>query len=110
MSRSTLNKLGTVLLTSVMLNACAIPLQSSSSLDHAASSIRAATVAGAETYAPNELQSANQNFAKAKKLMQHNRVYRAQKLLQLATAHADLAAAISEADHAEDALSSLGKY
>jgi len=39
--------------------------------------------------------------------IEHFRTNRARKLLQLATAQADLATAISEAEHAEGALANL---
>lgn len=90
----------------VVLGACAAP-QPIANLEHAASAIRAARVAGAETYAPNEIQSANNNFKKAQTLIRNKRGNRAQKLLELATAQADLATAISEAEHAEIALANL---
>lgn len=89
------------------LSACAAP-QIGANFDHATSAIRAARVAGADTYAPNEIQSADSNYRKAQTMIENKRSKRAQKLLQLAIAQADLAAAISEAEHAEDALASLG--
>lgn len=94
------------LATCVVLGACAAP-QPIANLEHAASAIRAARVAGADTYAPNEIQSASSNFAKAQTLIRNKRGNRAQKLLELATAQADLATAVSEAEHAENALASL---
>ena len=89
-----------------VLGACATP-QTGASLDHASSAIRAARIAGADTYAPREIEAADSHLQKAKVLIQNNRPNRAQKLLQLATAQADLAAAISEAEHAETALATL---
>jgi len=89
-----------------LLSACAVP-QTGANLDHAASAIRAARVAGADTYAVGEIQAADENFRKAQTLVRNNRANRAQKLLELATAQADLAAAISEAEHAESALATL---
>ena len=89
-----------------LLSACAVP-QTGANLDHAASAIRAARVAGADTYAVAEIQAADDNFHKAQTLVRNNRANRAQKLLELATAQADLATAISEAEHAESALSTL---
>ena len=89
-----------------ILSACAAP-KPAANLDHAESAIRAARVAGADTYAPNEIAAADSNFSKAQTLIRNNRVNRARKLLELATAQADLATAISEADHAENALATL---
>ena len=60
-----------------------------------------------DSYAPNEIQSASSNFAKAQTLIRNKRGNRAQKLLELATAQADLATAVSEAEHAENALANL---
>ena len=89
-----------------LLSACAAPMPGAN-LDHAESSIRAARIAGADTYAPNEIAAADTNFRKAQTLIGGNRANRARKLLELATAQADLAAAISEAEHAENALATL---
>jgi len=97
---------GIVIALCGILSACAVP-QTSANLDHAASAIRAARIAGADTYAAGEIQAADGNFQKAQILIQNNRPNRAQKLLELATAQADLAAAISEAEYAEDALTAL---
>ncbi|MEM7257638.1 MAG: DUF4398 domain-containing protein [Pseudomonadota bacterium] len=95
----------------VLLSACATtPPSSSDSTEFALSAIRDAQVAGAETYAPQEYATANATFNKAKKLMLHKRSDRAQKLLQLSIAQADLAKAISEAEHAEATLSQLQPY
>ncbi len=97
---------GAIIALCAILSACAVP-QTGANLDHAASAIRAARVAGADTYAANEIQAADDNFRKAQTLARNNRANRAQKLLELATAQADLAAAISEAEHAEGALATL---
>lgn len=106
MSKINLLASGAVVALCAILSACAVP-QTGANLDHAASAIRAARVAGADTYAPSEIQAADDNFRKAKTLARNNRANRAQKLLELATAQADLAAAISEAEHAEGALATL---
>jgi hypothetical protein len=89
-----------------LLSACAVP-KPGANLNHAESAIRAARVAGADTYAPDEIAAADSNFRKAQTLIGSNRANRARKLLELATAQADLAAAISEAEHAESALATL---
>lgn len=97
---------GIVLVLCGLVSACVVP-QTTANLDHAASAIRAARVAGADTYATAEIESADKNFQKAQALIRNNRANRAQKLLELATAQADLAAAISEAEHAEDAITAV---
>ena len=89
-----------------IITACAAP-KPGANLDHAESAIRAARIAGADTYAPNEIAAADSNFRKAQILVGNNRANRARKLLELATAQADLATAISEAEHAENALATL---
>lgn len=91
----------------LLLSACATTPSSNDSYEFALSAIRDAQAAGAETYAPQEYASANSSFNKAKKLILHKRDDRAQKLLQLSIAQADLAKAISEAEHAEATLSQL---
>lgn len=97
---------GVALSLCVLISACAAP-QPIANLEHAASAIRAARVAGADIYARNEIQAADGNFKKAQTLVRNNRGNRAQKLLELATAQADLATAISEAEHAESSLATL---
>ena len=89
-----------------ILSACAVP-KPGANLNHAESAIRAARVAGADTYAPDEIAAADSNFRKEQTLIGNNRANRARKLLELATAQADLAIAISEAEHAENALMTL---
>lgn len=98
---------GTVLIgISMLLSACASP-KPGMSYEHANNAIRAAEIAGATTYAPTEYSTATQNLAKAVQLINNNRQDRAQKLLEVAIAQADLAKAISEAEHAEASLRQL---
>ncbi len=87
----------------LLITGCAKP---GGGTDHAFASnaIREAQVAGAETYAAREYGIATASFHKAEKLLDHKRTNRAQKLLELATAQADLAKTISEAEHAEASL------
>lgn len=66
--------------------------------------IRAAQTAGAVEHAPAHYFKANEIFRKAEAMQQKNRTNRAQKLLELATAEAGLARAISEAAEAESSL------
>jgi len=96
---------GVVVALCGLLSACAGNINAD--LDHASSAIRAARVAGAETYARSEIEAADVNYQKAQMQIEHFRTNRARKLLQLATAQADLATAISEAEHAEGALANL---
>lgn len=91
---------------SVLLTACAKPKQGAD-FEHVSKAIRAAELAGAATYAPTELSIASRNFSKAQVLVNNNRQDRAQKLLQIAIAQAELAKAVSEADHAETSLQRL---
>lgn len=91
---------------SVLLSACAKP-KPGMDYEHANNAIRAAEVAGAKTYAPDEYSIAMRNYLKAEALVKDNRQERAQKLLQIAIAQADLAKAISEAEHAETAMQQL---
>lgn len=97
--------------TAVLLGACATTTSTGAGNYHyAETALRDAQAAGAETYAPAEYAAANETFFKAKKLLLHKRTERAQKLLQLSVAQADLAKAISEAEHAESTLSQLQSY
>ncbi len=108
---NTLTKLLAGVAAAAMLSACATTsAPGGDSYEYAISAIRDAQAVGAETYAPDEYASANASFTKAKKLMLHKRSDRAQKLLQLSIAQADLAKAISEAEHAEATLSQLQPY
>lgn len=91
----------------MLLSACATTISGGGNTQYAENAIRDAKVAGAETYAIAEYSTANASLAKAKQLFLHNRPDRAQKLLQLSIAQADLAKAISEAEHAEMTLSQL---
>jgi len=88
----------------VLLSACAKPNTVTSNPVEATDALRAAQLAGAETYAPQAYAVASQTYDKAEKLLRHNRKDRANKLLLLAVAQADLAKAISEAEHAEESL------
>ena len=90
----------------LLLTACAAP-KPGSDYQHTTNAIRAAEIAGAERYAPNELSVAVSHFEKADSLVRNNRLERAQKLLQISIAQADLAKAISDAEHAEAALQQL---
>ena len=66
--------------------------------------IRAAQTAGAVEHAPLHYAKANDIFKKAEVMQQNRRTDRAQKLLELASAEASLARAISEAAAAESSL------
>lgn len=90
----------------LLMSACAAP-KPGAYLDVAGNSVRAAEIAGADTYAPQELFVAEQHIQRARLLIANNRQDRARKLLQLAIAQADLARAISEAEHAEAAMRQL---
>ena len=92
----------------VLLSACATSIQGGPSSTHyAEDAIRDAKAAGAEIYAMAEYNTASASLAKAKKLFRYNRPDRAQKLLELSIAQANLAKAIGEAEHAEATLSQL---
>ena len=87
----------------IALTACAAPKQGPL-FEHTASVLRAAKTAGAAEFAPEQLLQANQTYRKAEAMLQQRRSNRAQKLLELATAEANLALAMSEAAQAELAL------
>ncbi len=106
MKRTKLTTAALLVGMTIMLSACAKPKQGAD-FEHASKAIRAAEIAGAATYAPAELSIASQNFSKAQALANNNRQDRAQKLLQIAVAQAELAKAVSEADHAETSLQQL---
>lgn len=91
----------------VLIGACATTSQTDVNYHYAETALRAAQSAGAEKYAPAEYATANETYFKARKLSLHKRSERAQKLLQLSVAQADLARAISEAELAEATLSQL---
>ena len=76
-------------------------------LEAARSSIRNAERANAPQYAPELFNSATGRIAKAEVLMASNRNQRARHLIELADAEAQLAEAISEAEHSEAAIKSL---
>ena len=98
-------------IAAVLLSACATTsAPRGSNYEYAESALLAAQAVGAESYAPAEYATANATFNKAKKQMLHKRSERAQKLLQLSIAQAELAKAISEAEHAEATLSQLQTY
>jgi hypothetical protein len=98
----------TAVIAATLISACATSGPSSNdSYEYAIAAIRDAQAVGAETYAPAEYAAANATFNKARTQMLHKRSERAQKLLQLSIAQADLAKALSEAEHAEATLSHL---
>ncbi len=78
-------------------------------LESARSSIRSAERANAQQYAPELFSSATDRIAKAEVLMESNRNRRARRLIELADAEAQLAEAISEAEHSEAAIDSLSQ-
>jgi len=88
---------------SVSLAACATP-QQGPMFESTNNAIRAAQTAGALEHAPNHYLKANEIYRKAEAMQQKRRTDRAQKLLELATAQASLARAISEAAQAESSL------
>lgn len=85
---------------------CAAP-QQGPAFYNAAEAIRAAQTAGAVEFAPKEFKQANDTYRKAEAWHLKRRTERAQKLLELAAAQANLAEAISEAKHAESSLELL---
>lgn len=85
------------------LSACAAPKQGPM-FDHASTALRAAENAGAAEFAPEFYEQANASFIKAEAALKQRRSERAQKLLELSTAQASLAKAISEATLAEQSL------
>ncbi len=89
-----------------ILTACAAP-QQGPMFYSASQAIRAAHNAGAVEFAPEQLQQASATFNKAETMHKKRRGNRAQKLLELATAQANLAKATSEAKQAEASLSFL---
>jgi len=89
-----------------ILSACSAPKQGPM-FESTSNAIRAAQNAGASEFAPDYFKSANATFRKAEAMQQNRRADRAQKLLELATAQASLAKAMSEAAQAE---SSLGYF
>lgn len=90
----------------LLIGACAAP-KPGLDYQHASNAIRAAEIAGAPMYAADEYSVALSSFAKAEQLVKNNRRDRAAKLLQISIAQADLAKAISEAEHAEAAMQQL---
>lgn len=76
-------------------------------MEAARSSIRDAERANALQYAPELFKSATDRVAKAEVLMQSNRNHRARRLIELADAEAQLAEAISDAEHSEASINSL---
>jgi len=85
------------------LSACATPKQGPM-FDHASTALRAAENAGAVEFAPEYYEQASASFSKAEAALKQRRSERAQKLLELSTAQASLAKAISEAALAEQSL------
>ena len=92
-------------LTTILVG-CAGP-QQGSLFENSSNAIRAAETAGAREFAPTQYQQANYIFEKAEAMHLKRRTDRAQKLLQLATAQANLAKAMSEAAQAEASLDYL---
>lgn len=86
-----------------LLSGCAAPKQGPM-FEHASTAIRAAQTAGALEHAPDQYMAANAIYRKAEAMQQNRRTDRAQKLLELATAQASLAKAMSEAALAESSL------
>ena len=83
---------------------CATP-QPGPEFDRASKAIRAAETAGAAQHAPVPFNKANEIYHRAEVMLQKRRSNRAHKLLELATAQANLAKVISDG---EEAKSSLG--
>ena len=88
----------------VFISGCASN-QPTRMFDHANATIRAAQTAGALQHAPEPYERSRQTYHKALAAFKQRRTNRAQKLLELATAQASLAKAISEATQAEASLS-----
>lgn len=100
-------KAGVVALAlSAALAGCSAPKQGPM-FESTSNAIRAAQTAGALEYAPDQYLKANEIFRKAEVMQQKRRTDRAQKLLELATAQASLARAMSEAAQAESSLGYL---
>lgn len=89
-----------------LLIGCAAP-QQGPMFYSTSKAIRAAQTAGALEHAPDQYLKANEIYRKAETMQQSRRTDRAQKLLELATAQASLAKAISEASQAEASLGYL---
>lgn len=89
-----------------LMTGCAAPKQGKMFYD-TSNAIRAAQNAGALQFAPEEYKAANDIYRKAELMHEKRRTNRAQKLLELATAHASLARTISEAAQAESNLGYL---
>lgn len=105
-NRNTLQMAGGFIVSVALLSGCAAP-QVTGDFTSAGNAIRAAEIAGAATYAYREFEAANQNHRKAEKLLRNGRLERAEILLELASAQADLATAISEAEYAEESLRNM---
>jgi len=86
-----------------LVAACATPAQGPM-FDRTTQAIRAAQTAGAMQHAPGPYARANEIYRKAEAMHASRRTDRAQKLLELATAQATLAKAMSEATQAETSL------
>ncbi len=105
-SASTLKASVVSMALATLLIGCATP-QQGPMFDSTSKAIRAAQTAGALEHAPDEYRKANEIYRKAQAMQQHRRTERAQKLLELASAQASLAKAISDASEAEASLGYL---
>ena len=104
MTNNTLKTTMAALALGVFISGCASG-KSARMFDHANATIRAAQNAGAQQHAPDPYERSRQTYHKALAAFKQRRKNRAQKLLDLATAQASLAKAISEAEQAEASLS-----
>jgi len=98
-----LRALATAACLAAVVSACAAPKQGAG-FDRASQAIRAAENAGARQHAPVPYSRANELYSAAEAMNNRRRSDRAQKLLDLATAQANLAEATSEAALAEQSL------
>lgn len=101
--RNSLKAVAIPAVLAAVLTACATP-QQGPMFESTNNAIRAAQTAGALEHAPEHYLKANEIYRKAEAMQQKRRTDRAQKLLELATAQASLARAISEAAQAESSL------
>ncbi len=99
----TLKATSAAMVIAAVLAGCAAPKQGPM-FTSTSNAIRAAQNAGAIEYAPAHYRKANEIYRKAEVMQKNRRSNRAQKLLELATAEASLARAISEASSAESSL------
>jgi len=102
-SIKTLKATSAAIAMAALLAGCAGPKQGPM-FTSTSNAIRAAQTAGALEHAPAHYLKANEIFQKAELMQKKRRTDRAQKLLELASAEASLARAISEAAEAESSL------